>query len=58
MDPDANLIEMRSLATAALSAIDNEADLDADDVDRLASLVIALDEWMSHGGQLPTAWAR
>lgn len=58
MDPDANLIELRSLATATLSAIDNEADLDPDDVDRMASLVIALDEWLSRGGVLPILWAR
>jgi len=45
MDPVANMLEQRRLATAA-----QDTPLDYEDAARLAELVLALDEWRRHGG--------
>lgn len=50
MDPNANLKEQRELAKKILEENNRE------DVDRLAELVLALDEWLSKGGFPPTDW--
>jgi len=52
MDPDANLASLLNLATRL---IDDDA-TDADDVQRLAELVLALDGWIKIGGFLPARW--
>lgn len=49
MDPNANLAVVRRLAA---SILDGERDL----ADSLAEHVQALDEWLSRGGFLPSAW--
>ena len=51
MDPDATLKEIREL----LEIWKVEA-FHAEEVERLAELVEALDEWLSKGGFLPKAW--
>lgn len=53
MDPDANLREQRELAQAI---INEEAG--AIEAERLAELVLALDEWIDKGGFLPTRWRK
>ncbi len=55
MDPNANLKEQLELAKAI---IENEDEYDADRIDavRLAELVIAMHEWLGHGGFKPQAW--
>lgn len=52
MDPNATLEEMRTLAEALIEADDP----DPGDVERLAHLVQALDQWITKGGFLPAAW--
>lgn len=49
MDPHANIAEQRKLARRITLAADHGRP-DADDVDRLAELVLALDEWRAKGG--------
>ncbi len=56
MDPNANLKEQRELAEFILSHNITLTD-DVDKADRLAELVLALDEWISKGGFLPAGWA-
>lgn len=51
MDPNANLEEMLSLARAQL-------EYGFADADRLAELVLAMDEWMSKGGFPPKKWEK
>lgn len=63
MDPNANLQEQAQLAKAMTDASEyptsNAKWLElADRADRLAELVIALDEWIAKGGFLPTRWQR
>jgi len=58
MDPDANRAEQIRLAYDVIRRRDKDIPLDEDDVDRLAELVIALDEWILRGGFLPSAWHR
>ena len=53
MDPTANLEEQLRLANGILS--EDEDDLVADG-DRLAKLVVALNEWIKKGGFLPKPW--
>lgn len=53
MDPDANLTEARRVARRV---VDNEAPR-PEDVERLAELFTAMDEWLTRGGALPRAWA-
>ena len=54
MDPNQTLTEIRALA--AHVAMTEE--WDRDDAKELATLVQALDEWLSRGGFLPEAWER
>jgi len=51
MDPNANLEEQIQIASDILSGNEDEQD-----AERLAELVIALDEWISMGGFLPNIW--
>lgn len=60
MDPNTNLREQLALAQRLINAFDtdeypNDIAL-AEDAQELASLVIALDEWLKTGGFLPKAW--
>lgn len=57
MDPNANLDEQLQLADRIL-AFDELGDIDPDDSVRLAELVKSLDEWITNGGFLPSAWQR
>ncbi len=52
MDPDIALAEALDLAVRIL---DGEAE-SVDDI-RLASLVLAMNRWLTRGGFMPTAWA-
>ena len=54
MDPNANLAEQRRIA-ARMIENDEDRPLLAY---RLAELVEALDEWITNGGFLPSAWVR
>lgn len=53
MDPNANLDEQRELARRFV-----EETISLAEVDRLAELVLALDEWLARGGFLPKRWER
>jgi hypothetical protein len=61
MDPDANLKEQLQLA-AALVEVDPEdpecGTAVATDTQRLAELVLALDDWINRGGFLPKQWRK
>lgn len=62
MNPDENLREQLAIVArmekrAYLDA-ETEATDAADDADRLADLVSALDGWLRGGGFLPKAWQR
>ena len=52
MDPSANLTEARRVACRV---INNESPR-PEDVERLAELFTAMDEWLTRGGALPQAW--
>lgn len=58
MDPDANLKEQLELVEKMRLAYDETDDngIDQDDANRLAVLVIALDNWISNKGFLPAKW--
>ncbi len=66
MDPDANLQEQLEIARSVVRNIEqregnampdlSEAEI-ADAADRLAELILALDEWLRHGGFLPHPWS-
>lgn len=59
MDPNANLTEQVRLAGEILDCCDDVAESEASEgVQRLAELVLALDEWLKGGGFLPSRWAR
>ena len=72
MDPDANLQEQRELAKTIQARQDKWDDTfgrtqkehteiiaqQAEDGERLAELVLALDGWISNGGFLLKAWRR
>lgn len=53
MDPNANLAEQRRIVANMV-----DGHITDEDALRLAELVIALDEWISKGGFLPSAWVR
>lgn len=53
MDPNANLNESLALANAI---IDGNDYVDAGEAERLAELVVALDDWIRKGGFLPDDW--
>lgn len=57
MDPDENLAEQRELAASLLDTDDDDI-VDEADVFRLAELVLALDEWLTKGGEKPRVWKR
>ena len=56
MDPNANLTEQRQLAQRIIDDEESGQGMSKRDADRLAELVIALDEWLSSGGFKPAAW--
>jgi len=56
MDPNANLKEQRTIAQNILFS--QHAETDLQDAERLAELVLALDEWITRGGFLPQDWTR
>lgn len=72
MDPESNLEEQLALAKGILKTMDEVRDLRdeddpesiaiandvADDAERLAELVLALDEWLRKGGFLPRKWEK
>ncbi len=53
MDPNATLTELRGLVQESYA----EA-LTEDETHRLCDLVEALDEWITKGGHLPSAWMK
>lgn len=53
MDPNANLLEMRQLATKIWQ---DDQQTSPEDAVRLAELIISLDDWIRRGGFLPNAW--
>jgi hypothetical protein len=64
VDPDANLEEQRRIQERLdRSRLDDYPsdtilELQNNDLNRLAQLAAALDEWLSRGGFLPKAWLR
>ena len=58
MDPDANLDEQKRLAKELLvkDADCRCGNIDPEKAERLAELVLALDEWITKGGFPPKAW--
>ena len=54
MDPDTNLKEQLELANRILAC--GAHDMVDGELERLAELVEALDEWIRSGGFLPDAW--
>ncbi len=55
MDPNENLNEQLRLADIIQDGMLGP-DYDLADIDRLAELVIALDEWITKGGFIPQRW--
>ncbi len=53
MDPDANLRRQLAIARAAVNVEDAD-----DTLVELSELVLALDEWITRGGFMPSRWAR
>lgn len=58
MDINVALANARRLTSLLLDAADAGLLPDGSDVVELAEQVQAIDEWMSQGGFLPTAWER
>lgn len=58
MDPNATHKELKELATKVRADYEDHVrnGVDQDDADRLAQLVLAMDEHLANGGFLPTAW--
>lgn len=57
MDPNANLEELLELAMQLQEENENKSDEEfSADLDRLTSLIFALDGWMCGGGFLPKEW--
>ena len=56
MDPDANLNEQREIAKRISDNDYSTAYAPQPDAERLAELVLALDEWLSKGGFPPKVW--
>lgn len=56
MDVNANLTELLRLSADVITATDHGV-LDAEDAARAAELVLALNEWITRGGSLPSAWS-
>jgi hypothetical protein len=57
MDPNATLEKLRA-ALAVLAHDDGTTDADLKAVREAAEAAEALDEWLSRGGFLPSAWER
>jgi hypothetical protein len=57
MDPNANLDQQLRLATQMIEDGESGMGIELIDADRLAELVLALDEWIMKGGALPSRWA-
>lgn len=58
MDPNANLREQLELADALRNDEGSSVWDRNNRADRLAELVVALDEWLEAGGFLPERWQR
>ncbi len=63
MDPNANLSQQLTLARKLAEGCPHESHEDMygwyqDKADRLADLVLSLDEWLRKGGFIPTAWEK
>jgi hypothetical protein len=58
MDPDYNLASQLKLVKKIYSDIDKDKPIDPEDAEMLATLVEALDGWMSKGGFLPKRWGK
>ncbi len=59
MDPDANLEEQLEIAKRlADGTCYPEGEDYIEDANRLCELVLALDEWLRHGGFLPHPWSK
>ena len=59
MDPNSNIQEQPEIARriqARIDRCDDDTAEDADDGNRLAELVLALDGWMRSGGFAPVRW--
>lgn len=53
MDPDANLEAQRRISERFIAG-----SLSIEDANKLAELMLALDEWIKAGGFLPNSWGR
>lgn len=53
MDPDANLDEIREIIERSKG---RDYGVSLNEGERLAELIVALDEFLSKGGFLPTTW--
>lgn len=58
MDPNANLDEQLRIAARLVAASERGAKLDENDAERLADLVLALNDWLQGGGFLPRNWSK
>ncbi len=58
MDPDINLRSQLARARGILQAVDDGMRVYEPDAERLAELVVALDEWITKGGFLPERWTK
>jgi hypothetical protein len=64
MDPETNLEKQLQLAQKILRYLDTGDDprrvltVVEEDAEKLAELVLALDEWLSQGGFRPSRWQR
>jgi hypothetical protein len=65
MDPDANLEEQLRIVSRLMEndytrygSMVESTSARACDADRLADLVLALDEWLEKGGFLPRRWSK
>lgn len=56
MDPNANLAELRKLATELTDGRYLSKDDANEKACRLADLFVTLDEWITKGGFLPEKW--
>lgn len=56
MDPNACLLHLRAMARSILVQLDNDEEVDASDVDEIATMVESLDSWIAAGGFLPERW--
>lgn len=57
MDPDTNLKEQLGLSLQLIEdSNDFGGEMTKEDAQRLAELVVAMDEWLFKGGFLPSRW--